>query len=478
MSRSRVYNPRRGSGTSRQRRDEAVERIYRDDEGQLPDFSRLDRRPPTWRRWAIGGGLVMLAVLAIAAWASFLIFKPYTTTSGGSVAVAIDAPPTAAVGAEVTYRITIENGDRVPLARTSVEMKLPTDFTVTEATPAPDDARGFRWTIGTIPANGERIIDLHGRLYGAPEQDARVEAVAVYRPGNFNADFQTVATAITRLDASPITIALTGPERTVPGEAVTYTIAYEHLGTLTTPEATITLDVPRAFILTTTTPDRARSDALLWRIGALAPNAKGTITVTGSFNAGAQEPLTIRATVAIEPAPERRVSLQSKDIATTVLGGDVVLIATANDQTSGFTTPPGTALRFRIAIRNDGKEELRDLIAYAVFEATSVTERSILNFSAITDGLNGTAIGEQLAAGLRRGTITWTAKEYPELAALPPGQLRTIDFTIPIHTPASLSGFPEQGRITFSTAVDIGKTGEVAQQRRVTTAPVAIQVPR
>lgn len=420
----------------------------------------------------------MLAVLAVAAWASFLIFKPYTTTSSGNVTVTIEAPPTAAVGAEVSYRITIDNGDRVPVARTSVELKLPIDFTMTEATPAPDDARGLQWTMGTIPADGQRTIDLRGRLYGAPAQDARVEAVAVYRPGNFNADFQAVATALTRLDASPMVLTLTGPERTVPGEAVTYAMAYEYLGTLTMPETVVTLDVPRSFVLTSATPDRSRSDALLWKLGALEPQAKGTITVHGTFNAGAKDPVTIRVTAAIEPSPEHRIALQSADATTTVLGGDVILIATANDQTAGFTTPPGTGLRFRISVRNDGNEDLHDLVVFALLEATSVTERSILNFSAITDPLNGPAIGEQLAAGLRRGTITWTTKEFPDLATLPPGQVRTIDFTLPIHTPESLPGLPDHGRIIFSTAVDVGKTGEVTQSRRMTTSPLEIQVQR
>jgi len=420
----------------------------------------------------------MLAVLAVAAWASFLIFKPYAVTSGGNVTVTIDAPPTAAVGQEMSYRITVNNGDHVPLASTSVELKLPTDFAMTEALPAPDDARGLRWTIGTIPANGQRTIDLHGRLYGAPEQDARVEALAVYRPGNFNADFQSVASAVTRFDASPLALTLTGPDRTVPGEAITYTMTYEYTGTLTTPEVVVTLDVPRSFVLSSATPDRSRSDALFWKLGALAPQAKGTITVNGTFNAGAKDPSPIRATAAIEPAPEHRIALQTKDITTTVLGGDVVLIATANDQTAGFATPPGAALRFRIVVRNDGNDTLHDLVAHATFEATSVAERSIVNFAAITDPLNGTAIGEQLAPGLRRGTITWTAKEFPNLATLSPGEFRTIDFTLPIHTSASLPDAPDHGRVTFSAAVDVGKTGDTATARRMTTSSMEIRVER
>lgn len=476
MSRPSVYSPRRGSGLPRQQRNAAVERIYRGDDGGLPDFSRLDRRPPHWRRWAIGGGLAILAILAVAAWASFLVFKPYAASSSGDVTVTIDAPTTTTLGEEFTYRIVVTNADRVPLATASLEVRLPEEFAVTTAEPTPDDARGFRWTIGTIRPEEIRSFTVRGRLYSAPRSSARIEAVAVYRPANFNSDFQTIANATTTFGASPVELTLAGPDHAVPNSPVTYTIAYAYTGTLTTPDAVVTLDVPRTFVFTSATPERTRGDTLLWRIGALNPGVRGTIAVTGSFNAGQQDPFIVRAGIAIEPAPDRRVALATQEVQTPVLGGDIVLIATANDQTSGFSVAPGDTLRFRLTLRNDGKDELRDLRVYAIFEATTVTERSILNFSAMTDPANGIAVGEQLAAGLRRGTVTWTPKEITELAALAPGAQRQIDVAVPLHTATSLPGFPQQGLITFTGAVDIGSTGTIAELRRVATTPLELRI--
>lgn len=476
MSRPRIYTPRRGTGVPRRDREEAVSRIYRDNDGKLPDFTRLDRRPPTWRRWAVGGGLLLLALLAVAAWASFLIFKPYTTVSGGNVAVRIDAPPTATIGQEIAYRITVANDDRVPLAQAAVELRLPEDFAVTAADPPPDDARGFRWTLGTIPANSKRAVELRGRLYGTPNQEVRIEATAVYRPANFNADFQSPATATTVLGVSPITLTIDGPTEAVPGESVTYTLAYEHTGELAVPETAITLEVPRTFVLTTAAPERSRTDELLWNLGALQPKAKGTITVTGTFRSGAKEPHRLRAIAAMEPVPGHRLALSQPEHVTAVLGGDAVITATVNDQTNGMDAPPGSALRFRIAVRNDGELELRSLTMWAILEATSVAERSILNFGAIQDPANGITVGEQLAPGLRRGTITWTSKEIPALAALPPGEQRQFDFTIPIHNAETLPGFPATGRIQFVAMVGIGATGGVERAREARAGPIEIRI--
>jgi hypothetical protein len=476
VSRPRIYTPRRGTGVPRRDREEAVSRIYRDDDGKLPDFTRLDRRPPAWRRWAVGGGLLLLALLAVAAWASFLIFKPYTATSGGNVTVHIDAPPTAAIGQEIAYRITLANDDRVPLAQAALELRLPEDLAVTAADPPPDDARGFRWTLGTIPGNGERAIAVRGRLYGIPSQEARIEATAVYRPANFNADFQSPAAATTAIGVSPITLTIDGPTEAVPEEPVTYTLSYEHTGELVLPESVVTLEVPRTFVLTATKPDRSRTDELVWHLGALEPKAKGTIMVTGSFRSGSQEPHRIRATAAMEPVPGRRLALAQPEHVTAVLGGDAVITATVNDQTGGIDAPPGSVLRFRVAVRNDGQLELKNLTMRAIFEATSVAERSILNFSAIQDSANGTAVGEQLAPGLRRGTITWTSKEVPSLTSLPPGEQRQIDFSIPLHTAESLPGFPPQARIQFATSASIGATGDAERPREVRVGPMEIKV--
>lgn len=426
-----------------------------------------------WRRWAIGGGLVALAVLALAAWASFLIFKPYTVTSGGNVVVTMGAPTTVAVGGEVIYHIHIANDDRIPVASVALELKLPPNFAIVSSEPVPDEGRGLRWTIGALPARASEDIEIRGRLYGTPKLEARAEALAIYRPANFNADFQSVASAVTTFDPSPFTFAITGPSDALPGEPVTYTITYEHIGSQATVPAVLLLDVPRSFILTSTTPERARKDDLLWRIGEIAPQAKGTITVTGTFGSDARDTMAIRAMLAIEPEAGQRLTQAEANATTKVIAGDVFLVATVNDQSGTLTATSGMSLQFRIAIRNTGAAELRGSTVTATFEATAVREKSILDFNALVDAANGVAVGRQQTPGVRVGTITWTAKEIPGLAALKPGDQVIIPFSLPIRSGDSV---PADARAMLTATVQIAATGTTEKPRSVTSSPVVITV--
>ncbi|MBI4142608.1 hypothetical protein HY480_01910, partial [Candidatus Uhrbacteria bacterium] len=406
--RSRIYSPRRGTGLPANARAEAVEHVYRDADGKLPDFTRLDRRPPSWRRWAIGGGLITLALLAVAAWTSFLVFKPYTASSGGNVVLTVDGPPTAPIGGDVEYRVRVANDDRVPVAQVALELTLPEDFTVVTTDPAPEETKRLRWTIGALDAHADRTIVVRGRLFGEPGASARAEAVVIYRPANFNSDFQTIAKATTTLDASPLTVAMVGPTESVPGTPETYTVTYTNTGTATTPPLVLMIAAPSSFALIATTPDRPRREELLWPIGELSPGGTGTITISGSFGASAAGDTPFRATIAVSARPDRRLSQASALVTTKVLGGDVAVTATVNDQTTALTAPPGALLRFRIAIRNTGTAELRGITLRAMLDGTSVGDRSILDYGNITDPANGSAIGKQKTPDVRTGTITWT----------------------------------------------------------------------
>lgn len=473
MSKHRVYSPNHGKNSGSDARLQVVERVYRDDRGALPDFSRFDRRSPTWRRWAIGGGLVALAILAVAAWASFLVFKPYAVTSGGNVVVTIDAPTTVIIGGEISYRIRITNDDRIPVASLALELKLPPNFAMISSDPVPDEGRELRWTIGALPARESEEIEIRGRLYGAPKTEARVEALAIYRPANFNADFQVISSAVTTFDPSPLTIGVTGPSDVLPGEQVAYLIEYTNTGSRATSPAKLVLEVPRSFVLTSATPERIRKDELLWNLGEIAPQAKGTITVLGTFGNDARDAMNIRAMVVIEPEVGQRLTQAEATAITKVLAGDVSLVATVNDQSGAITATPGMSLQFRVALRNTGTAELRGITVAANIEATAVNERSIFDFNALVDVANGIVVGQQKTPGMRVGTITWTAKEVPGLAALKPGDQIIIPFSLPIR---SGDGVPADARATFTTSAQITSTGTTDKSRSVASGSVVITV--
>ncbi|MFH1430631.1 MAG: hypothetical protein ABIG71_03875 [Candidatus Uhrbacteria bacterium] len=468
-------NNKRHTHPHRIERD-TVERIYRDKQGKMPDFSHLDRRPSGWRRWALSGALVTLGVLAIAAWASFLIFKPYSDTTDGDVVVRIDAPPAADIGGTVTYTITVANNDRVPIAAAELELHLPEHFLLATADPAPTTDDPPTWMIGSLDRGERTTIVLSGQLFGTPGADATINAELFYRPGNFNAEFQEYANATTILGASPFTLTMTGPDRTVPGELVTYSLHYERTLESGGTGVWIALTAPHAFTMKDSAPKQATGNDVRWSITNLDTHPSGDITFSGTFFEGSAEPYLLRTEAQTQPAEGVTIAFNSAEVRTEVVGGGVTIIGTANDQTNDFAVRSGDTLRFRVSVRNDGNIPIRNVTVNAILDAASISEQSILNYSAMTDPADGAAVGEQRSPELRRGTITWTSAEVPGLIELAPGATETVNFSIPIHTSTSLRGFDGKGGVQFKAIAQIGATGDLEKPYTVQTSPMTLTV--
>jgi hypothetical protein len=467
-----LRKPRKNRSSHQRLHQSPVERLYRE-QHRVPN--RLTRARQPWKRRLIGGGLVLLALIAAAAWAGLLLFRPLSAPTSGDMTLLIDAPPAAPIGADLTYTITMINDDRVPLARTALEVRLPPHFTLIEAEPLPDDTRGLQWTIGTIPARGKQTVTIRGQLFGEPGTAANIEAIALYRPANFNADFEQVARTTTTLGASPFLLTVTGPKQSIPGDPVLYTITYRATESVTLPPGSILLELPRSFHVTETTPERSRDDALEWQIGELTDNTQGTITIRGQYTQGSRNPIPAMTSLRIAPIDRAPITIASHQIGTEVLGGDARLFTTVNDQTSNFAAPPGSDLRARLTLRNDGNDALEGINAQIFLDATSVTEQSILRTSAAD--LNGATLSEeQLAAGFRRIALTWTPESAPELQRLDPGAQAQLNITIPIHTAETLAGFPSAGQVIIEGAITIDKTGALKRLRRVSTDAISIEI--
>ncbi|MBI4143050.1 hypothetical protein HY480_04205, partial [Candidatus Uhrbacteria bacterium] len=73
------------------------------------------------------------------------------------------------------------------------------------------------------------------------------------------------------------------------------------------------------------------------------------------------------------------------------------------------------------------------------------------------------------------GTITWTPKEVPDLAALAPGEQRLIAFTLPLRA-ADAIAYPPGAIVTFTASATITATGTAEKPRQITTVPITITI--
>ena len=439
-----------------------LKRIYADPEGKLPDFTRLDGKPGNRLVSAIAGVLGALAVLGAVTWGGLFFFSRNSGFTGEDVALTVATTEAFSAGAERDVIIRYRNDERIPLARATLAFRPPEGFEIVGSEPA--TAEPGTWAIGSVAPGAQGEVKIRG--YVRKELDAALtfEARLDYRPADFNADFQKVASHTVVVTESVLALTGTGPEQMTPGDEIAFVYEYENRSEAALEGVRLVVDPLEGFIFASSEPKADEDVAMQWTLGKVEPKAKGSVTVKGTFAAGARGPkaLTARMGFVREAVLETIARAVAK---TEVLKSNLDLALIVN----GSDKPPSVSfndtLFFTLRYENAGDVTLRDVTLTADL-ATLPDGAPLLDWVSLKDELGGTRLGS---------IITWTKKEIPALASLAPGDKGELDFSVQlVRLP------PEQKSPDFAVramaGARIARAGNVSGARQVDTAPMDIRL--
>lgn len=375
--------------------------------------------------------LISFAVLAGLAWLGFFLFNPSSKFSDNEVSLTIEPPKEVSAGENSVYTLTYSNNLSSPLVTTNLFIKYPDGFEFIKADPEPLDKEHREWNLGTLPAKTSRTITIEGKLWGNVRDVATLRAFFNYRPANFNADFQKVATADVSFGQSPLEISLSGNDSAHIGDMLTYTVSIKNPSEKPFENGLISVAYPQGFVMQSAAPATSK-DQNTWEIGILEPQETRTITFKGNFtnNAGIEDkPFTLTQLISHDGTA---YTGQTLTLSTKLQAAQYLLefrVGTALDQQS---IAQGDKPVFAISYKNTSTVSLENISLRAVIEGPSDGGKSLFNWAAIDDKLDGSIRGEQVSSTVRRGIITWTKREIPALARLNPGDDGIISFTLPI----------------------------------------------
>lgn len=268
--------------------DSELRSIY-EVKGRLPDMTRLEHEYHRRTTRVLVGLIVFFAVLTGASWAGFFLYG----SSGGSgkeVELSFNAPEAVVSGVPQKVVVQYKNVDKNPLAFARLSIRLPAQVIVREAVPSSGAEGRLEWNLGTLAPDASGAITLTVVPFGKREESLELRALFTYKPANFNAEFQVSSTQTFLVRASAAALALQAPDSAVPGQDIELRIAYENQTDELLENVRGTLLAPGTFTVGNTEP--AHQD-MRWEIGTLAPGAKGTITILGSFVSSAAGPLVL-----------------------------------------------------------------------------------------------------------------------------------------------------------------------------------------
>lgn len=463
--------------------EKSLSAIFRDEAGNLPDLTRLDRRRPNAILYVSVGFISFIVILLVAVWAGFSVFKPFRGFQGQGLQIVVDGPERAVLGQETSYFVNWQNASSEPLATAEVRVSFPPDFNATKVEPQ-TTGDGFVWRLGTIPFGGRGTITIKGFFTGALGTQTAIQAVGTYRPASFNGDFETLTTRRVEYAESVLDGVIEKPAKALPGDKVRIGYVLRNTGAnpLKGLEARITL--PEGFVR-----DASATEALLEgrvarvAIGDLASGASTTAWVTGTFASGASGDLPIHAEAGSVGGDGTFQAAQKTDATLSVLSGDLLLKLVVNGSDTDRSVGMREPLRFALAYENTSPEEIKDVVLRVLFEpwsgatGTAPSEKAVgpvpvknvrpqqfVDWSAFEDSSSGTVSGN---------AIIWDKDRIGVLERMPPQTDGTVEFSLPVAVSATGSAF---GAFQVTAEATMAFVGKTAINRTIRTQPIVFRL--
>lgn len=381
------------------------------------DFSKIER-PQGWLTklllWAVGS----LTVIALLAWGGIYFYSRYMTTQDETAfALSIDGLDTVKSGEQVSFEIVYKNPTKVPIASLQIEARLPNGFHIEKATPPPIDLAHPSWDIGYMSAGSDGKITLEGTWVVTVPSSAPLQAFATFRPGNFNSDFQEVATKTVSTTESVLTGTVAVPADMTVGVPGTFTFTATNSGTQPLTNIRSSLALPTGFYLESSAPALESGALPGWNIVSLEPGATSDITVTGSFAADVTGVQELALSYSIVDDEGEHLQTVTKGV-TEVKGSDIELSLVAQGSTGSVAAALGSSVPVTIAVKNDGTTTMENV---ALLLDISGDKAFPINWK---------------QAGLDEGTLTkegilWDTET---IGTIEPGGSRAVNVRLPIVT--------------------------------------------
>ena len=436
--------------------------IYAGHDGEMPDLSRLDQRKNSWLTRFLVRSILFLVVVSGLAWGGFVVWSRGGVLPSRPLKVSAEMPERVKSGEEAFYVFRYENSGNAPIASLQMKLTLPADFTATSETPAPTDETAHTWTLGSLTSGSDGSIRIGGYFRSEVPSTQTLQAMYTYKPANFSSDFQDISTAKVSLAESVLGLAMTGPEKALPGDDVSYVINVQNSGIRAAENVLVGATLPDGFSLTGSDPAAMEPGATSWKFDSIAPAELRAVTITGRYSSsvsGEQKP---RARVSFLNADDAEFLQAEAETVSEVVGGAVAFHLIVNGSAENQTVNPGEPMRISIDYANNGNETIKNL-AFRLALSGDGTAPTIDWAKADLGG--GTSAG---------GTITWDAAAKKEFAEFSPSATGTIDLMLPIVSDLTPSGL--SSAITLALSASLEEIGAVSGPHEIDASPLVVMV--
>jgi hypothetical protein len=364
-------------------------------------------------KFLIGALILLFSVLAFTAWR---VLSSRNVVSDKNIDIALDVAPYVEGGEDTPLTVSLTNRNQLPLEKATLTLIYKQGNGAQDETEKVQE----KTDIGTINSGDFKRNDFKIRVYGSEAESRDVTVRLDYQVQGSSATFNKSVVTQVVLKSAPISVRIDGPQLLSVGQLGTYVLSVINNTATTTSPSILLVTFPTNFQIESQSP-RPNSRNNLWQIGALAPGATSTVTISGSFTGNQGETSTLKAVVGSTGGSLSQVgvvyssSVQDVTLRTSPL---TFKLSVDSEQGNGENLHYGDRAHVTIAYTNEGQVPLQNPELVLSISGDAPLAKDITADRGYYDS--------------SRGTIIWNKSTMPELSSIAPGQGGTLFVTVPI----------------------------------------------
>lgn len=317
----------------------------------------------------INNGIFWTVVIFLLLASATLLFSAFrfggALNSRDDIELVLTGPDTVAIGQESTWTVSYKNTGSADLNKINISIRYPDGLKLKSTEPVADNLLNTSWQLGELKKGESGEIKINAQLYGEENSDKEFKVEAVYQPVNFSSDFIDSFVYVVKLGRSQFTINWELPESILP--EVEQDMAWRISNTSGQEMSNVILRLITSKNFTMTSPrpeiaeivDTPEGKAYVWPARDYLNNQEINFNFKGKFSANAVGLEKFK--LEISSGGEETKILQEIEKNIVILGEELAMQMTINNQSTINEITPGQKLNYEVTIQNTSGLDLSDL---------------------------------------------------------------------------------------------------------------------
>lgn len=269
-------------------KSEKILDIYRETSKKDVDMTKMERKPVKRKGKIIFGIIMALFILAGASLAGFFIFnKDFDDQKESQATLAIKSVDAMASGDQLVLEVSYENKESAAIKEGTITIHYPQGFYFQKAEPQASSSDNT-WKISDVASGAAGKIKITGQLVGELNEEKEFTGILVYKPANFNSEFQDTASKKIKINDTIVSLTTELPELAFSGQEIEYKIKFKNTSSLPLPNVKVQVNYPAGFSADSAEPSTDINDNI-WQFEELKSQEEKNIKVKGIIEGKSQE---------------------------------------------------------------------------------------------------------------------------------------------------------------------------------------------